>query len=202
MSYNYSNTDQNHIPNLNKKEDNLDFLTLNILCLFSLLLSFIFILILKKKESNYARIKRHIVMTEGISIFCFLGIVIRSEDHLICYLKHFSRNIFNLLTFNIFKTNETNQGTEEFSNLVNVLNLAMYFSMEAFSLTFSIFICLELILILRNPIAQMKSRFKPFFIFSMFLSLMTFVAICTLNFPEETKKMPFEKYFFYDVFQL
>ena len=88
-------------------------------------------------------------MTEGMSIFCFLGIIIRGEDHFIKNIRTLAQNGFNLLTFNLFK-NSQKEDNQEFFNLVNVLNLAMYYSMEAFSLTFSIFICLELILILKN----------------------------------------------------
>ena len=189
---------------LNTKEENdknFHYLSWNILCSTSIILSFIFILMIKKKESNYARIVRHIVMSEGMSIFCFLGIIVRGEDHFIRYVRIFAKRFFNFLTFNLFKDFQK-EDNQDFFNLMNVINLAMYYSMEAFSLTFSIFICLELILILKNPIAQMKSRFKPYFIFSLFLALIIFVMICTVKLPTQTTYLSVEDYFFYDNFQL
>ena len=182
-----------------------DYLLSYILSGASLVLSFFFILILKKKESNYARIVRHIVMTEGIYIFCFLGIIIRGQDNFLCFLNYirtFSRNTINNLTFKLFEDHKEDKDDQSFFKLMDILNLAMYYSMEAFSLTFSIFICLELILILRNPIAQMKSRFKPYFIFSFFLSIITFVMICTIDLPDATKTISVEDYLFYDSFQM
>jgi len=179
------------------EEEVFNFYLSNSLCFGSLILSFFFILILKKKESNYARIVRHIVMTEGIYIFCFLGAITRGKEKIINYIRIFSKETFQYFTFNLF-----NFESENFFRLMDILNLAMYYSMEAFSLTFSIFICLELILILRNPIAQMKSRFKPYFIFSFFLAVILFVMICTTDLPDKTKELTTEDYLFLDTFQV
>lgn len=176
----------------------------NILCYSSILFSFFFILILKKKESNYARIVRHIVMAEGIAIFCFLGAILRGqESKILKIVKSFSKELFHILTFNLFFYDNPSN----FYKLMDILNLAMYYSMEAFSLTFSIFICLELILILRNPIAQMKSRFKPYFIFCFFLAISLFIMICTIDeLPsikdDEDYNIRIEEYLFMDAFQM
>ena len=116
------------------------------------------------------------------------------------YIRKFSKEVFQFLTFNIFKN--THGENNSFSKLMYTLKLAMYYSMEAFSLTFSIFICLELILILKNPIAQMKSRFKPYFIFSFFLAVIIFVMICTIDLPESTRDLTVEEYLFFDTFQM
>jgi hypothetical protein len=180
-------------------ENPFNYTTGNILCFTSLFLSFLFILMIKQKDSNYARIVKYIVITEGISIYCFFCLIIRDEDIILRKIRKYSKNFFNIFTFDLFKKYEE-KGHEIFE-FMNVLNLALFYSMEAFSLIFSIFICLELILILRNPIAQMKSRFKPYLIFSLFLSLMIFVMICTITIPVN-KSRSTEEYFFLDNFQL
>jgi hypothetical protein len=179
-----------------------NYTTGNILCFTSLVLSFFFILMIKQKDSNYARIISYIVMSEGISIYCFFCLIVRgkNKDALFENIRNFSKFFFNKFTFNLLKDYEE-KGNQVIFQFMNVLNLALFFSMEAFSLTFSIFICLELILVLRNPIAQMKSRFKPYFIFSLFLSLMIFVIICTISIPVN-QSLSTEEYFFMDNVQL
>lgn len=183
-------------------DDQTNITLINVFCGISIFLSFFFILILKKKESNYARIVRHIVMTEGMYIFSFMEIILRGKDTYLNQLKDFSRKSFEILTFKLFDFKKEKETEIYYNEKIDTLNLALYFSMEAFSLLFSIFICMEMILILRNPIAQMKSRFKPYFVFALFVSLAIFVMICTVDFPEETKNYSVEEYFFYQIFQM
>jgi len=191
-------------------DDNLNLKLTTILCTFSILLSLFFILILNKKDSNYARIVRHIVMSEGIYIFCFLEIIIRGKETYLYSLKNISRNVFHLFTFNFFKktnpinsTDPTDQDIHDpMYSLMDIFSLAGYYSMEVFSLTLSIFICLELILILKNPIAQMKSRLKPYFIISTFMAITVFVIICTMDFSSINLNLNIEEYMFLDRFQL
>jgi hypothetical protein len=184
----------------NEDDDNktLNYLLANILCAVSVALSFLFILMIKRKDSNYARIVRHIVMSEGMSIFCFLNIISREDDKIILYIKSMAKKFFAFVTFNLFTDYEKDFQDYFYFDMVN---LAIYYSMEAFSLTFSIFICLELILILKNPIAQMKSRFKPYFIFCFFLAISIFVMILTIPVPEDAIPTKVD-YFFYDIFQM
>ena len=146
-------------------------------------------------------------MSEGIYIFCFLEIIVRGQQTYLYKLKYFSRNVFHFLTINYFKKQtETDpidsEKADPMFNLMDIFCLAGYYSMEVFSLTLSIFICLELILILRNPIAQMKSRLKPYFIVSTFLAITVFVMICTLDFSSIDPKSTIEQYMFSEKFQL
>lgn len=189
------------------KDKDLNLKTTTILCSFSIFLSFFFVLILNKKHSNYARIVRHIVMSEGIYIFCFLEIIVRGEETYLHSIKNFSRKMFHILTINFFnKTNLNNPIDQEKNDpilcLMDIFSLAGYYSMEVFSLTLSIFICLELILILKNPIAQMKSRLKPYFIVSTFMATIVFVMICTLDYNTIKPNIKIEEYMFLDHFQL
>jgi hypothetical protein len=184
---------------MSNNEDGLNYILANILCLISVALSWLFILMVEKKHSNYARIVRHIVMSEGMSIFCFLNIIARDEDKIISDIKDASKFLFKWFTFLIFSDSQKDDHQKYF--YFKLVNLAIYYSMEAFSLTFSIFICLELILILRNPIAQMKSRFKPYYIFCFFMAISIFVIILTIPVPSDA--IPLKEYcFFYDIFQM
>lgn len=179
-----------------------------ILCSISIFLSFFFVLILNKKHSNYARIVRHIVMSEGIYIFCFLEIIVRGKETYLYKMKNFSRNVFHFLTINLFNKQNNNadpdvpEKNDPIFCLMDIFSLAGYYSMEVFSLTLSIFICLELILILKNPIAQMKSRLKPYFIISTFLGITVFVMICTIDISSIDSKTTIEQYMFLEKFQL
>jgi hypothetical protein len=200
-----------------KEENNILNPTLiSILCAFSIALSFFFVLILNKKQSNYARIVRHIVMSEGIYIFCFFEMILRGSDSYFYSIKLFSKDIFQKLTFQIFSRTKTDTSLiidkDQQTNIANkndltldlmdVFNLAGYYSMEIFSLSLSIFICLELILILKNPIAQLKSRLKPYFIISAFLAILVFVMICTSDISNYDDNVSLEKFMFLDIFQL
>jgi hypothetical protein len=68
-------------------------------------------------------------------------------------------DIFNALTFNLFERN---------SKQLKIDNISAYYGNQAFSIILNIFICLEIILILKNPISQMKSRLNPYFLISTF----------------------------------
>lgn len=189
------------------KDENLNLNLTTILCSVSIILSFFFVLILNKNHSNYARIVRHIVMSEGIYIFCFLEIIVRGQETYFYTLKSLSKKVFHFLTFYFFYTiNPTNPEDEQIYDrmcrLMDIFSLAGYYSMEVFSLSLSIFICLELILILKNPIAQMKSRLKPYFIFSTFIAIIVFVMICTLDLSTIKPNTSIEDYMFLQYFQL
>lgn len=169
----------------------------------SIFLCFIFVQILKKKQSNYARIVRHISMSEGIYTFFFLGVILRSQKIYFNTIKNFSKKIFHILTFNLFYSPiEIENKDDSIEKLMDVFNLAAYYANEAFSLSLSIFICLELILILRNPIAQMKSRLKPYFIVSSFLGFTVFVMNLTIGPGNLKESIKIEEYLFADNFQL
>jgi len=178
----------------------------SILCFFSILLSLFFVLILNKKDSNYARIVRHIVMSEGIYIYCFLETLDRKHEFFLYNSKKISRQFLHYITFKLFEdSNENKMITDKDDKIfkfLDIINLAGYYSMEIFSLTLSIFICLELILILKNPIAQMKSRLKPYFIISSFLAITIFIMICTVKLTIEEQDYDLEEYLFLDKFQL
>ena len=149
-------------------------------------------------------------MSEGIYIFCFLEVIVRGEETYLYSLKNFSRKVFHILTINLFNKTSTNNPLNPIDQknnipmirLMDIFNLAGYYSMEVFSLTLSIFICLELILILKNPIAQMKSRLKPYFIISTFLGMTVFVMICTTDIKTIEPNIKIEEYMFLDHFQL
>ncbi len=190
-------------------DENLNLNLTTSLGLISIFLCLFFVLILNKKDSNYARIVRHIVMSEGIYIFCLLGIVVRGEETYMYSIKKISRKIFHILTMDFLNktSSNNNQAADQVKscsiiNLMEIFILAVYYSLEVFSLTLSIFICLELILILKNPIAQMKSRLKPYFILSSFFATIVFVMICTLDYNSIKPNMNIEEYMFLDFFSL
>ena len=142
----------------------------------SILLSLFFILILNKKQSNNARIFRHIVMSEGIYTFS-LGLVLLKEKSL--FFRILNPKISSFLKIITFELDIFNKN---FDLLYSSFSLAIYYGSELFSLTLSFFYCLELILILRNPIAQMKSRLKPYFIISYFLFVISTTSIFFLEY--------------------
>jgi hypothetical protein len=127
---------------------------------------------LNRMKSNYAKIMRHIVVGECIFIFSELMVIIDSEtddyNDALC-------SILNFLCFNVFYLQDC--------TIMKRTNYASYFGMQAFSLWLNIFICFEMILILKNPIAQMKSRFRKYYLSSLTMGMVVFF-ITLFYFPE------------------
>jgi hypothetical protein len=130
---------------------------------FSILFSLILIFLLNKKKSNYARLMRHIVMSENIFIFAQMMIV--TAEYQIETFKLLSL-IFSHMTFGIAKIDPV---------YFKFANGSIYYGSEAFSNLLNIFICVEIILILKNPIVQVKNRLKFYFTFASITGLTVFL---------------------------
>jgi hypothetical protein len=132
----------------------------------SILASLGLVLSLKQKTSTYARLTRHIVMSECIFTFAQLLIVL---GHRLSNYTKFVCSIFRPLLFNLI--------SEDSCDIINLANRSLYHANEAFSIALNFFICLELILILKNPIAQMSSRSKSYFFAATFAGVATFFIV-------------------------
>lgn len=150
--------------------------------IFSIIASIFFIMILNKNLTSYGRLVVHVVMGEAISLFCILLFILQIEKNF--FIQNLSSTIFNYLTFNIFvkpinsKNEDGNDKFENFTELNNLMikfNVSAYYSTEIFSLFLSVFICLEIILVLKNPIAQMKNRVTSYFAFSYTIATLVFI---------------------------
>lgn len=120
------------------------------------------LLILNRKKSNYARIMRHIIMSEAIFIFCYMLCITNS---------HFEK--FNDLMCSFL----CNLTPVKYPNctFIFIIKKAAFHGNEAFSIILNFFICLETILVLKNPIAMSKGRIKIYFILSSFIGIFNFV---------------------------
>lgn len=129
----------------------------------SILFSLILILFLNKKQSNYSRLMRHIVISENIFIFAQMMIVTaESKDEIFEYLS----KIFLNVTFGLVELDAA---------CFKIGNGSIYYGHEAFSILLNIFICLEIILILKNPIVQVKNRLKIYFLVGTLTGVMVFL---------------------------
>jgi hypothetical protein len=131
----------------------------------SIILSLGLMFKLLSKKSNYSRIMRHILSSECILIYSEMLAVAGQNPQF--KISEKTCEIYNMLTFGLFDNGE-NCITLKFSNI------SVYNGIQAYSMLLNIFICLEVILILKNPISQLKSRLKPYFIISYFTGLCVF----------------------------
>jgi hypothetical protein len=129
----------------------------------SIFFSFGLILSLNKKKSTYARIMRHIVISESILIFCLLMLVVEKFSEM---WRNIMCDFMNILIFN-------NLSPESCLG-INVFNYSAYYGLQSFSNLLSVFICLEMILILKNPISQMTKRVIYYFIISTVTGIVVF----------------------------
>ncbi len=147
--------------------------------IFSLILSIFFVIILNKNPTSYGKLVERVVISEAISIFCILLFILEIEKNF--NIDNISMEIFNFLTFNIFADMDFDNLDKSNANIINLnkimikFNVCAYYSTEIFSILMSIFICFEIILVLKNPIAQIKSRVTIYFAFSYFLSISVFL---------------------------
>jgi len=172
--------------------------------ILSIISSIFFILILNKNPTSYGRLVVHVVMGEAISLFCILIFILQREKNF--FIQNLSRNIFNYLTYNSFveysndKHNNSNNYFENntaINKIMIKLNVSAYYSTEIFSLFLSVFICLEIILVLKNPLAQMKNRVTSYFAFSYTMATLVFILnfiFKEFNFEdiEDLKKISFD----------
>lgn len=151
--------------------------------IFSIITSIFFIKILNKNPTNYGKLVVHVVMSEAISLYCVFLFILRIEKYL--YLQNLSRTLFNYLTFNKL-SQIAEKNLEEYKDintrcykiitkLMIKFNVSAYYSTEIFSLLLSVFICLEIIFVLKNPLAQMKNRLKSYFTISYILATIIFI---------------------------
>lgn len=153
--------------------------------IISTVLSIGLIIILTHKKSNYSRIMRHILMSECIFVFAEMYSVSAGE-----YFHSLICQIFMFFTFN-FSNQEMDCKDLKYSNI------SAYYGNQAFSVVLNIFICLEVILILKNPISQLKSRLKPYFLISTLTGLTVFFStVFTANKKISSKEIPLSDLFY------
>lgn len=124
--------------------------------------SFGLIITLNRKKSSYAKIMRHIVMSESIFIFCYT---------ISSYYPYFQNYTESLCLF----LSKFSPVAYPECNMIYYLNKASYHACEAFSILLNVFICLETILILKNPIAINKGRIKIYFLLATFFGFLNFI---------------------------
>jgi hypothetical protein len=129
----------------------------------SIIFSFGLILSMRTMTSNYAKIMRHIVIGECIFIFCELMVLIDSET------DSYNQLLCTILDFVLFHAFD-----EENCSLIKRTNYAGYFALQTYSIWLNIFMCCEMIMILKNPIAQMKNRFTRYYLSSIAIGLVVF----------------------------
>jgi hypothetical protein len=144
--------------------------------IISLFFSTFFIFMINKKPTSYAKILRLVVVAEAICQFSLLIFVCESISWL--FIREYSVKFFHYLTFNLFLNNDyDNQEYLKMQKILIRINSAMFYSMEIFSIFLSSFICLEIILVLKNPIAAITNRLKIYFIFVQFLGMLVFILV-------------------------
>ena len=147
--------------------------------ILSILLSIFFILILNTKTSSYAKLVSQIVIGEATSLFCSLLFLFEEEK--INIKENISLPIIKTYLFFI---DFTDNNETILKNFFSNLNKASYYSFEVLSLSLSIFLCIEIILVLKNPIAQIKNRLNIYFFFSYII----FIIFFFLTFLENKKE--------------
>jgi hypothetical protein len=144
--------------------------------IISLSFSGFFIFIINNKLTSYAKILRLVVVAEAICQFSLLIFVCESISWL--FIRENSVKIFDYITFNLFFGFDlNNQGTLKMQKILMRINSAIFYSMEIFSIFLSSFICLEIILVLKNPIAPITNRLNIYFIFVQFLGILVFLLV-------------------------
>jgi hypothetical protein len=129
----------------------------------SIVFSFGLIISLNKRKSTFARIMRHIVISESILIFCLLMIVV--DNNTVVWRENMC-SFLNILLFNKLD--------ENMCKGINLFNFAAYYGLQSFSNFLSVFICLEMILILKNPISQLTKRVVNYFLISTITGIVVF----------------------------
>jgi hypothetical protein len=115
---------------------------------------------LNRMKSNYAKTMRHIIIGECIFIFSELMIIIDRQT------DTYNKTLCNILSFFLFKLYDYDD-----CHIIKKCNYACFFAMQAFSIWLSVFICFEMILILKNPIAQMKNRFRKYYLSAVVIGI-------------------------------
>jgi hypothetical protein len=145
-----------------------------VLTIISITFSLGLIFSLNQRKSNYARILRHVIMSESIYLFALLFVVI--DVRLTNYYDFLCNKLFRLFMFNGLQDDYSQNCI-----FIRTINIATYHGLEAFSIWLNVFICLEVILILKNPIAQMKSRLNAYFIISSLTAIIIFIIDCSVT---------------------
>ena len=135
-----------------------------IFTILSLIFSFGLILSLNKRKSTYARIMRHIVISETMFIFCQMMVVIDKQ------VEQYNNAMCSFMQVLLLGMTSSQDCV-----IIKIFNYSSYYALQCFSNWLSVFICLEMILILKNPIAQMKNRVKTYFFIATFCSLLVFI---------------------------
>jgi len=136
---------------------------------------FIFIINKNKELTSYAKINRQVVVAEAICQFCLLIFVLESISWI--FLREASVKVFHYFTYNLFIHFYYNNESMEMQKSLIRINSAIFYSMEIFSIFLSSFICLEIILVLKNPIAPISNRLKIYFRFVEFLGILVFLLV-------------------------
>jgi hypothetical protein len=159
-------------------EKNIFFLLATIATGMSLLSSFVLILSLNSKKSTYAKLMQQIVISESIYIFSQF-MIIRDHDD---YFAKLFYDILNLITFDKIDQN---------FDLIKIFRYSTYFALQSHSLWFSVFMCLEIILILKNPLSQIKTRMNFYYLISGISAICTFILSAITITLKENRKSDF-----------
>jgi hypothetical protein len=140
------------------------------------------IFLLKKKTSNYAWILRHVVMSETIFLFSLCLVTI---DAIVDPFIDFACSVLKWSTFNIISDD---------CYYIKVVNKATFYALEIFSIWLNFFICLEIIFILKNPISQLQTRLRYYFITGLLAGTANFVLVCALYHEKTNEAKRFSAY--------
>lgn len=139
--------------------------------ILSLCFSSFFLFIHNAKFSSYAKIIRHVVVAEAICQFSLAMFILESIHW--SFWRETSARIFNFFTYDLFIANHS----EEIEKILIKVNSSIFYAMETTSMILSSFICLEIILVLKNPIKNMKNRLKIYFSFVNMMGIAVFLLV-------------------------
>lgn len=158
----------------------------SILITISIISSFIIILLIKRKESIYSRMIYKITFSETIFVFSHFLLIIPYKT--VSYFYSYYDLAIKYLFFGLF--------TKQLSWIT--INYLIVIVSNVYTNCMNIFLCLEMILILKNPVSHSKKRTKIYTIISLLFCLCDSIVIYNYSGSIDKKDSPpFEYYFDY-----
>lgn len=137
----------------------------------SIFFSILLIISLNNDKSNYSTLIKYIVISEAIFIFSlFIEITSINRIGLGKNIIDFADNLADYFVFYIPNIDIVS------SKSLLKLNMSLFRAAKTFSMFLNVCLSLDLVLILRNPLRQVGSRLKPYFIIAIIGAVLSFAS--------------------------
>lgn len=123
-----------------------------------------------RQEYSYSTLLSTIILCETIAIFCLYDLNFSPS---FIEVKSYVFSTMNFITFNLFIS--IAGSFENFYKFWLNIEASVFFSMQTLTYTLHDFICLEIILSLKNPFWSSKIRFKVYGVITFFLTTTVFI---------------------------